>query len=292
MFIKAITKRNRISHKSYTYHRLLESYRSSRGPRHEILLNLGRRELPKEQWKSLADRIAGILGGQRQLTALPEDIEALAQHYASLLKQRRASQSGRPAATEAPQSILRTVDLRSVRTKGVRSVGAKHIGVEYGRRLRLGQAFVEAGLSEDEARVGLVLTVGRLVAPASELSTFGWVRHRSGPSELIGSWAKGVSLSSLYRVSDALYEHRGGIEERLLGEERKLFGLEEKVILHDLTYTYFDGEDAEGTGSACRCHGGDGRGHRQGREPGEAARGWLPLHQRCSRPIASGACQR
>jgi hypothetical protein len=273
MFIKAITKRNRISHKSYTYHRLLESYRSSRGPRHEILLNLGRLELPKEKWKSLADRIAGILSGQRQLTALPQDIEALAQHYASLLKQRRASQSGRPAATEAPQPILRTVDLRSVRTKGVRSVGAEHIGVEYARRLRLEQAFMDAGLSEDEARVGLVLTVGRLVAPASELSTFGWVRHRSGLSELIGRWAKGVSLCSLYRVTDALYQHRSGIEERLLGEERKLFWPEEKIILHDLKNAYFDGGDAEGVGSAWRCHGGDIRGNRQGREPAKLREG-------------------
>jgi len=50
------------------------------------------------------------------------------------------------------------------------------------------------------------------------------VRHRSGLSELIGSWAKGVSLRSLYRATDALYEHRSGIEERLLGEERKCSG--------------------------------------------------------------------
>lgn len=246
MFIKAITKRNRISHKSYTYHRLLESYRSSRGPRHEILLNLGRLELPKDQWKSLADRIAAIVSGQRPLSPVPESIEALAQHYASLLKQRHVGQSERTAQRQAPEPILRTVDLRSVRTKGVRTVGAEHIGVEYARRLGLERAFVEAGLSEEEARVGLLLTVGRLVAPASELSTLGWVRHRSGLSELIGSWAKGVSLSALYRATDALYEHRQAIERRLAGEERKLFGLEEKVILYDLTNTYFEGSKYEG----------------------------------------------
>jgi len=247
VFIKAITKRNRISHKSYTYHRLLESYRSSRGPRHEILLNLGRLDLPKEQWKSLADRISTILSGQRELSPALERIEVLAQHYASLLKQRRASQSDRSGSREAAEPILRTVDLRSVRTKAVRTVGAEHIGVEYARRLRLERAFVEAGLSEDEARVGLVLTVGRLVAPASELSTFGWVRHRSGLSELVGGWAKGVSLSALYRTTDALYQHREKVEELLLGEERKLFGLEEKVILYDLTNTYFEGSSYGGS---------------------------------------------
>ncbi len=246
MFIKAITKRNRISHKSYTYHRLLESYRSSRGPRHEILLNLGRLELPKEQWKTLADRIAAILSGQRQLSPVSDRIEALAQHYASLLKQRREAQSDGSVVREPPEPILRTVDLRSLRVKTVRSVGAEHIGVEYARRLALQRVFVQAGLSEDEARVGLLLTVGRLVAPASELATFGWVCHRSGLSELVGSWAKGVSLSGLYRATDALYAHRQRIEELLVGEERKLFGLEEKVILYDLTNTYFEGSGYSG----------------------------------------------
>ena len=247
MFIKAITKRNRVSHKSYTYHRLLESYRSSRGPRHEILLNLGRLDLPKDQWKSLADRIEAILNGQRELSPVSERVEALAHHYASLLKQRRASQGVGPTdLPAAPEPILRTVDLRSVRTKGVRTVGGEHIGVEYARRLGLERAFVQAGLSEDEARVGLLLTIGRLVAPGSELSTLGWVRHHSGLSELIGSWAKGVSLSGFYRATDALYEYRQGIEEQLVGEERKLFGLEEKVILYDLTNTYFEGSKYDG----------------------------------------------
>ena len=244
VFIKAITKRNRVSHKSYTYHRLLESYRSSRGPRHEILLNLGRLELPKDQWKSLADRIEQVVNGQRPLSPLSERVEALAQHYAALLKKRRGAQSG--SAQEAPEPILRRVDLRSVRTGTIRTVGAEHLAVEYARRVSLERAFVEAGLSEDEARVGLLLVVGRLVAPASELATFGWVRHRSGLSELVGSWAKGVSLSALYRGTDALYTHRQRIEELLLGEERKLFALEEKVILYDLTNTYFEGSKYSG----------------------------------------------
>lgn len=246
VFIKAITKRNRISHKSYTYHRLLESYRSSRGPRHEILLNLGRLDLPKDQWKSLADRIEGILNGQRLLSPLAEPVEALAQHYAALLKKRRRAQADDRSPQEASQPILRTVDLRSVRTGTMRTVGAEHLAVEYARRLGLERAFIEAGLSEQEARVGLLLVVGRLVAPASELATFGWVRHRSGFSELVGSWAKGVSLSALYRSTDALYAHRQRIEELLLGEERKLFALKENVILYDLTNTYFEGSKYSG----------------------------------------------
>jgi hypothetical protein len=135
VFIKAITKRNRISHKSYTYHRLLESYRSSRGPRHEILLNLGRLELPKEQWKVLADRIEEIISGQRSLSPVPAAIESLAHHYASLLKQRRVGHLEGAAQRQAPAPILRTVDLRSLRTKGVELPRFRgHVFIEGGER--------------------------------------------------------------------------------------------------------------------------------------------------------------
>ena len=115
MFIKPITKRNRLSGKSYTYHRLLESYRSARGPRHEVLLNLGRLELPKELWKVLANRIEQILDGQPRLTELTEEVEGLAQHYAGLLKKRRKQRAEGAGEPKEPEALLRTVDLRSVR---------------------------------------------------------------------------------------------------------------------------------------------------------------------------------
>lgn len=241
VFIKAITKRNRVSRKSYTYHRLLESYRSSRGPRHEIILNLGRLELPKDQWKILADRIDQILTAQKPLRPPEQHIEKLAQHYAALIRQRRGEKQDSAGKPPEAQPILRTVDLRSVRAGLVRTIGAEYVGVEFYRKLGMERILAQAGLDEEQQRIAAILIVGRLVRPASELSTLGWVRHRSGLSELLGSWVKGVSLSGLYRGTDVLYQSKERIEELLREEERKLFGLEEKVILYDLTNTYFEG---------------------------------------------------
>ena len=104
----------------------------------------------------------------------------------------------------------------------------------------------QLGLSEEQQRIAALLSVGRVVAPTSERSTREWVRHRSGLSELLGSWVKGVSLSALYRGTDTLYGAKDRIEELLRGAEKKLFGLEEKIVLYDLTNTYFEGHRAGG----------------------------------------------
>jgi len=241
MFIKPITKRNRLSGKVYTYHRLLHSYRSSRGPRHEVLLNLGRLDIPKDLWKTLANRIEQILGGQPRLVELPEEVERLAQHYASLLGERR-TQGGEeaPEPTES-QPMLRSVDLRSLRLSSVRTIGAEYVGVATARRLGFERILEEAGLEEGRIRGAMALIVGRLVAPGSERATRIWLRERSGLSELLGARIKGFSLNALYHLTDALYKRKERIEELLRGAERDLFDLKEQVILYDLTNTYFEG---------------------------------------------------
>lgn len=47
--------------KTFTYHRLMESVRTPKGPRQRVLLNLGHIELPASEWKTLANRIEEIV---------------------------------------------------------------------------------------------------------------------------------------------------------------------------------------------------------------------------------------
>ena len=42
--------------RSYTYHRLLESVRTDKGPRQRLVLSLGTLDLPKSEWPRLAER--------------------------------------------------------------------------------------------------------------------------------------------------------------------------------------------------------------------------------------------
>ncbi|MGQ9669150.1 MAG: hypothetical protein ACUVWY_03165 [Desulfosoma sp.] len=57
----------------------------------------------------------------------------------------------------------------------------------------------------------------------------------------MGIEPKHVSLSSLYRTCDRLVAEKEAIEQSLVQRERELFGLGDKIILYDLTNTYFEG---------------------------------------------------
>ena len=64
MFIREIVKRNPGYRKPFVYHRLIEAVRTPKGPRQTVLLNLGTLDIPREEWKILANRIEEILTGQ------------------------------------------------------------------------------------------------------------------------------------------------------------------------------------------------------------------------------------
>jgi hypothetical protein len=64
MFIREIVKKNPGYLKPFVYHRLIEAVRTPMGPRQKVLLNLGTLDIPRGEWKTLANRIEEILTGQ------------------------------------------------------------------------------------------------------------------------------------------------------------------------------------------------------------------------------------
>ena len=86
MYIRRVKKKDPKTGTTYFYHQLVESYRTPKGPRQRILLNLGRLDLEPEDLKILADRIEGILRGQNPILLPPQKIETMAQNFASILR--------------------------------------------------------------------------------------------------------------------------------------------------------------------------------------------------------------
>jgi len=249
MFIKTVKKQNKGYPKTYTYHRLMESYRTPQGPRQIKLLDLGKLELPKNKWKHLADRIEQIVRGQGRLIPVESDIEQLAQHYASLLIKRKIELPQKEQAVVEQESVseeYRRVDVNSVTTQEIRTIGAEHVGLSYFKRLKFDTIFRELGFSEKQIQVAALLIIGRLINPASERKTLWWAKNKSGLDELLGTKFRNLHHNALYRVLDLLWGHKQEIEKRLREEERNIFSLEEKIILYDLTNTYFEGKSYVG----------------------------------------------
>src|SRR5271155_2998436 len=84
MFIKKTSKTDLRTGKKYSAYHLVESVRTERGPRQRTLLYIGSEiDLPEADHKLLAERIEGIIKGEQPLFPYPDDIERLAQRYAS-----------------------------------------------------------------------------------------------------------------------------------------------------------------------------------------------------------------
>jgi transposase len=241
MFIREIKKRNKAYEKEFICHRLVESYRTEKGPRQRVILDLGCLTIPKDQWKALADAIEAKVSGQKILFAIAAEIDTLATHYAQQIIQQHLQQQPLPEPEEPPEKEFETIDVGSLQNSRCRTIGGEYVGLEACQRLGLESFFEKLGFTHKQIQLALLSIVGRLVHPGSELKTANWARHLSGISELLGVDFSHLSHNALYRISDLLLEHKDEIESYLAETERNLFSLPEKIILYDLTNTYFEG---------------------------------------------------
>lgn len=239
MFIREIIKQNKGYKKKFIYNALMESYRTEKGPRQRMVLSLGKLNLPRDKWKQLANRIEEIVNNQQKLYPADEEIETLAQHYATVLlgKQMKAKEV-KKAPEETPH--YEEVNVNSVKTRHCRSIGAEYVSLSIVKKLGFPSLLSELGFTEKQSKIAQLLIVGRMVYPASEWRTYRWARELSGIGELLELDVSSISHNQLYKVSDCLLDHKKKIEDGLVKRERDIFSLNEKIILYDLTNTYFE----------------------------------------------------
>ena len=239
MFIRKVAHQNPKNRKAYYTYKLVESVRTARGPRQRDVLNLGVDfKLPQERWKELANCIEAIITGQRQLFDYPQEINALAKKYARAIIRQQA------AAVDAGEEVVsdyQVIDVNSVDNEDARTVGAEHVIYETIKELEIDQKLTSLGLTRFQTAVALGVVAGRMIVPGSERATHQWMQNMTALDELLGIDFSNVSSDSVYRASDLLLKNKDALEEHLRGTEGRLFSLQEKIILYDLTNTFFEG---------------------------------------------------
>jgi transposase len=237
MFIRRVPHKNRKTRKEYYTYKLVDSIRTERGPRQRDILNLGVDfDLPKEQWKDLANCIEQTITGQKTLIDYPKEIKTLARRYARKIIRKQACVVGEDLSPD-----YASIDVNSVDNEEARTVGAEHVVYESMKELGLDRRLRELGLNRNEVAAALGVIAGRMIVPGSERATHYWLQNLSALDELMGVDFSILSLDRVYKVSDQLLKHKNTLEEHLRRTEGELFALEEKIILYDLTNTFFEG---------------------------------------------------
>ena len=103
-------------------------------------------------------------------------------------------------------------------------------------------AFLERqGWGQDEIKLAQSHIISRAVYPASELETTRWIKENSSVCEVTGYDIERVTKDRLYTISKKLYAEKEALEQHLSVRTNELFDIEDRIMLYDLTNTYFEG---------------------------------------------------
>lgn len=218
-------RRNRKRKKGdlYEYWTLVESVRTSRGPRQRIVATLGKLPGLDEDERAGWEEVTRLLDGRSRGDA-----------QGDLFRE----------AFEPPEWAQ--VNLSSVRVERVREFGKIYIALALWRRLGLHRFFEENTRRGHEridwATVASILSVGRFCAQSSELAlSENWYAH-TALDDLLGVNPADVYDNRLYRGLDELLPLREELFGHLRERYRSMFGSRFEFLLYDVTSSYFEGQ--------------------------------------------------
>ena len=247
MFIKTIVKRNKSSEKSYTYYRLVHTYKIGKKVRQQNILNLGKLEgVDKEDYKKLADRIEEILTGTEHLFSdIPEELETKAQYYSKKIIEKGVfpvKKKKRVVSKELSEDYQQ-VDINSIEQEQSRTIGGEWLVNQALDDFDMPGILKDSGMNEKEQVVAEKLITAKMLHPSSELETERWLIENSGISEIYRiDDDHPTSRYRLYKASEHMYKHKEEIEKQLYSKTYDIFSGRSKIVIYDLTNMYFEGQ--------------------------------------------------
>ena len=139
------------------------------------------------------------------------------------------------------EKLSKMIHADTLQHSNVREIGAEWICHTTWDKLQLSEFLSSQGFSAAEVQLAATQVISRAVYPASELKTARWIKENSAVCELTGYEAEKITKDRLYQSALHLYEVKDALEKHLSTRTNNLFDLEDKIILYDLTNTYFEG---------------------------------------------------
>ena len=220
------------------YFRLVESYRNEEDRVcHRTILNVGFMEDTDVQQRNKIQR--HLTDKYERKQSLFAETDPVVIHYVSVLWQRIIESRQIDVSTITRQQ--RMVDVDTMQHSDAREIGAEWIGLHAWTQLNLSAFLSSRGWNQEQIQLAATQIISRAVYPASEYTTAKWIKENSGICELTGYDAEKITKDKLYQGALSLYEIRDDLERHLSHRTNELFTLQDKILLYDLTNTYYEG---------------------------------------------------
>ena len=249
MYFKVSMRTNPATGTYCGYYRLVESYRDGCDRVcHRTILNAGYLDGLTTDQLNLIQKIltAKVANHDNQLFELPYTDDMAVMRYVDdffrrMVDEKRIDVFVHKSDKKVSKSgkDLQLIDLNSIRNKDVREIGAEWLSYQAMRQLQIAPFLESLGWGEDQVRLAHIIS--RAVYPASELETTRWIRENSAVCEVTGYDTGQITKDRLYAISKKLYAEKEALEQHLSVRTNELFDIQDKIILYDLTNTYFEG---------------------------------------------------
>lgn len=224
---------------TYEYWTLVQSRRTTSGPRQHTVATLGKLPGLDERSQAGWEAIDDLLEGRTPAKQLSFD--------------------GKVAA---PVPQWAQVDVRGVRVERVREIGEVYLALSLWRRLGLHTLLNELIASGREEvsweQIACLLTVARFCAQKSELGIAERWYQRTALEDLLGVPWERINEDRLYRGLDELHAQKEKLSQHLLARYQSWFGVDFEFLIYDVTSSFFEGQ-ALGNTKAARGYSRDSR---------------------------------
>ena len=238
MYLKASFRHNPDIKDIAAYYRLVESYRNENDRVcHKTLLNIGfwpdaTREQKNKVVHLLNERYKNELSFFEE--ADQHVVECVNRFWNEMIATKTIDR-------KTMEEKHRLVKADSIKHKEAREIGTEWICANTWNKLKLNELLQGVGWSEEQTQLAMTQVISRAVYPGSELATSKWIKENSGICDISGYDINKITKDKLYQSALDLYQHKAIIEKHLSTTTNELFDLQDRIMLYDLTNTYFEG---------------------------------------------------
>ena len=235
---------------AYDYYRLTKARLTPDGKkRNDHLLCLGPLEgLTKAERNELADMLTVMIEeGQSVMSFNPVLYEKAMEFYLKYRESRPAEEFDPVLRAEAERKEaerrrdLVTIRLSSLVQKQARTIGPEAVCRSTLCLLKVREFLSSRGWSREQVDLALMQIIARAIYPFSELKTVRYLQGNSALLEMFKIERRKVTKDALYQSAQRLWEVHRKMEDFLHERVRSMFNLEEKILLLDISNTYFEG---------------------------------------------------
>ena len=238
MYLKVSFRHNRDVQDIAPYYRLVESYRNENDRVcHRTLLNIG---FWPEATREQKDKVVDYLNSRykSELGLFEESDQEVLQWVNGFWNEMIEKKTTDRQAMEQRHKLVK---VESIKHTEAREIGTEWICATTWNNLKLTELFEGLGWPDEKVQLAMTQVISRAVYPGSELATSKWIRDNSAICDITGYDINKISKDKLYQNALDLYKYKDIIEKHLSTKTNELFDLQDRIMLYDLTNTYFEG---------------------------------------------------